>query len=136
MHMPIPSSKKRDRDRGAQLQNIRKELGLSQSQVAKKIGVTPQTVRNMEKGEGWNQIDKLSALCNCLGINIDQLSNIDKVKKSEENSNPETIDNIIETPPISKEEIIDVIREFLGTKEAQISESMVKENIESHSSEV
>ncbi|MEA5467035.1 helix-turn-helix transcriptional regulator [Leptothoe sp. PORK10 BA2] len=132
--MPTPSSKERDRHRGKKLKQKRREQEITQDQIAERIGVTPQTIRNMENGEGWNQIDKIAALCGCLHIEINQLANLDKEEKGEENLNLGS-DKL---PVISKGELIDLIRECLETDKALIPKSIMttEENIESYNSEV
>ena len=132
--MPTSSSKERDRNRGKKLKQKRKEKNITQEQVAERLGMTTQAIRNMENGESWHQIDKISALCEYLDIDINQLANIDKLEKEEENSNSETV----ETSSLSKVELLNLIREYLETDEAciPISISMTEENIESYNSEV
>lgn len=52
---------------------LRKKNGLTQEQLAEKIGVSRQTVANWEKGENTPDISKCIALADLYGISVDDL---------------------------------------------------------------
>lgn len=51
----------------------RRSLGLSQEQLAERIGVSRQTVSKWEGGQSTPDVDKLIALADCFGISLDDL---------------------------------------------------------------
>lgn len=57
------------------LKNIRKEKGLSQKQVALKLGVVESCYANWEQGRTEPSISMLRKLCQIFIINIDELIN-------------------------------------------------------------
>ena len=57
------------------LKNIRKEKGLSQKQVALKLGVVESCYANWEQGRTEPGISMLRKLCEIFVINIDELIN-------------------------------------------------------------
>lgn len=52
---------------------IRKDRGLSQEEMAERIGVSRQAVSKWESGESFPDIDNLIALGDILGVSIDRL---------------------------------------------------------------
>ena len=59
------------------LKKIRKEYGLSQEQLADKLGVSRQSVSNWESQQAYPEMDKVIQLCNMFNLNIDELLNKD-----------------------------------------------------------
>lgn len=57
------------------LRSIRKEKGLSQKQVAEKLGVVESCYANWEQGRTEPSISMLRKLCEIFVINIDELIN-------------------------------------------------------------
>ncbi len=51
----------------------RKELGLTQEQIAEHIGVSRQTIAKWERGESFPDIENCIALADLFGISIDLL---------------------------------------------------------------
>jgi DNA-binding XRE family transcriptional regulator len=74
----------RDRVRGKLLKRVRETKKLSQKALAENIDVTEQTVYNWERGKGWSQIETIFKLCLCMGISIEDLSNIDVICNCED----------------------------------------------------
>lgn len=62
---------------GENIQKLRKDLKLSQEQLAEKIKVTRQTVSNWELGETAPNPEQLMLLSKTLNISIDELLNND-----------------------------------------------------------
>lgn len=67
-----------NRIRGRVLQVLRERKNLSQEELAHLVGVTKQTIYNLERGKSWGQIDFISKLCSNLNIEVVTLSNLDK----------------------------------------------------------
>ena len=62
---------------GENLQKLRKEQGISQEQLAEKLGVTRQSVSKWESGGSYPEMDKIVALCNLFHCDLDVLINKD-----------------------------------------------------------
>lgn len=58
---------------GDNIQKLRKDLKLSQEQLAEKIDVTRQTISNWELGETSPNPEQLKLLSKALGVSIDEL---------------------------------------------------------------
>ncbi len=71
--------------------NCRKEKGITQEQLAEKLGVTSKSISRWENGNTMPDYTLLKDLCNELDININELLSGEKIKgndyinKSEEN---------------------------------------------------
>ena len=76
---------------GRFIQSLRKELGLTQRQLAEKLMISDKTVSKWECGSGLPEISLLMPLCRELGINVNELlsgqrlSAADYQRKAEEN---------------------------------------------------
>lgn len=67
---------------GDYLKQLRKEKKFTQSGLAKKLGVTRQTLNQWEIGETYPEFPfwRLENICNCLSVSVsDFLENYDKV---------------------------------------------------------
>lgn len=53
---------------------LRKKNGLSQEQLAEKVGVSRQAVSKWEGGWSTPDLDKLKALCEAFGVSMDELT--------------------------------------------------------------
>lgn len=58
--------------------SLRKNLNLSQDELAEKIGVSRQTLSKYETGESLPDIEKCRLLANVFGVSMDDLTNYDK----------------------------------------------------------
>jgi len=63
---------------------FRRKSGLSQEQLAEKIGVSRQAISKWESGTSTPELEKLLALSECFGITLDELVK-DKTPTQEEN---------------------------------------------------
>lgn len=76
---------------GRFIQSLRKELGLTQRQLAEKLMISDKTISKWETGAGLPEISLLMPLCRELGINVNELlsgqrlSTADYQRKAEEN---------------------------------------------------
>jgi transcriptional regulator with XRE-family HTH domain len=59
---------------GKRILNERKEHGLSQSEVAKKAGITPAALSQIEKGTRTPTTPVLYRIANALGVSMDYLA--------------------------------------------------------------
>lgn len=53
---------------------LRRKSGLSQEQLAERIGVSRQAVSKWESGQSVPELDKLQALSQCFHVTMDQLT--------------------------------------------------------------
>lgn len=60
------------------LVSLRKNLNLSQDELAEKIGVSRQTLSKYETGESLPDIEKCRLLADVFGVSMDDLTNYDK----------------------------------------------------------
>ena len=58
--------------------SLRKNLNLSQDELAEKIGVSRQTLSKYETGESLPDIEKCRLLADVFGVSMDDLTNYDK----------------------------------------------------------
>ena len=58
---------------GERIKNYRKELGLSQEELAEKINVSRQAITKWENDSGIPDIDNLISLSKIMGILLDEL---------------------------------------------------------------
>ena len=54
--------------------SLRKKAGITQEQLAEKIGVSRQAIANWEKGDNTLDITKCIALADLYGVSIDELA--------------------------------------------------------------
>lgn len=59
---------------------LRRARGLSQEQLAERVGVSRQTVSKWETGLSTPELEKLRALCDCFGVTLDALVTEDAPK--------------------------------------------------------
>ena len=58
---------------GEKIANLRIMLGMSQEQLAEKLGVSRQSISKWEMAQALPQIDKVLQICELFGISTDQL---------------------------------------------------------------
>ena len=91
------------------LRELRNKSGLTQNEIASKLGVSGQTILNWENGIYEPKINQLIELADLFNVSTDYLV--------ERRNNNKTVEDVCkELDKISKEEIIDFIRKTLLTK--------------------
>lgn len=65
------------------LKNIRKQAGMSQEQLAEKIGVSRQAITKWETGSGIPDIENIMAISALFDISIDELFSNEKIQKEQ-----------------------------------------------------
>lgn len=80
---------------------LRRERGLSQEQLAEKIGVSRQAISKWEGGLSTPELDKLKALSECFQISIDELTENQPESASADSSDKDDTDDT----PKKKEEL-------------------------------
>ena len=79
------------------IKNKRKELGITQSQLAEKLFVTEKAISRWETGKGTPNISLLIPLANELKIDVSELLNGEENKK-----NDNSVEQLIEYNEITK----------------------------------
>ena len=91
------------------LRELRNESGLTQNEIAAKLGVSGQTILNWENGIYEPKINQLIQLADLFNVTVDYLI--------ERPNNEKEIENIIKSlERIPKEDIISFIKEELLKK--------------------
>ena len=91
------------------LRELRNESGLTQNEIAAKLGVSGQTILNWENGIYEPKINQLIQLADLFNVTVDYLI--------ERPNNEKEIENIIKSlERIPKEDIISFIKEELSKK--------------------
>ena len=67
------------------IQTIRKEKGLTQKELAEKLGVSDKAVSKWETGNGMPDISLLQKLCATLNININEFLSGEKIDRDDYN---------------------------------------------------
>ena len=92
------------------LRELRNKSGMTQNEIANKLGVSGQTILNWENGIYEPKINQLIQLADLFDISIDYLV--------ERKGNSKSIEDVCkELEKISKEEIISFIKSTLISKE-------------------
>lgn len=63
---------------GSVIRKYRKECGLTQEEMAKRLGVTTPAVNKWENGESLSDIEKCKRLADVFGVTVDDLINYEK----------------------------------------------------------
>ena len=91
------------------LRELRNKSGLTQNEIASKLGVSGQTILNWENGIYEPKINQLIQLADLFEVSVDYLV--------ERKSNINKIDDICkELEKISKEEFIEFVKDSLRNK--------------------
>ena len=67
---------------GEKLRNHRKKLGMTQEEVAVKVGVSAQAVSKWEKGDGYPDITMLPTLANYFQVSVDELIGMNEISSA------------------------------------------------------
>lgn len=60
---------------GSDLRKIRESKGISRREISEKVYISEETIRRIEKGENDPRLSTLIPICNCLGIEIEDIIN-------------------------------------------------------------
>ena len=90
------------------IRSLRKEMGITQEELARAICVTTQAVSKWERGEGYPDITLLPAMAEYFHVTLDTLCGIDEQQKQAE------ISAILKATASSYEESVQIAREGLA----------------------
>lgn len=62
---------------------LRKEKGMTQKQLAEKLGVTDRAISKWENGRGMPELSLMKTLCDELGISVNELLSGEKIEKED-----------------------------------------------------
>ena len=68
---------------GKFISEIRKEKGITQQELANKLGVTDKAVSKWERGRSMMDISLLKPLSECLGVSVLEIINGERIKDIE-----------------------------------------------------
>ncbi len=74
---------------------FRRKKGLSQEQLAEKIGVSRQAISKWESGTSTPELEKLLALSECFGITLDKLVKDEAENQEISEASPKSEENIV-----------------------------------------
>ena len=104
---------------GNRILNRRKQLRMTQEELAEKAGITPQTISSAELGKKALRPENIIRICSSLGISTDYLL------LGEINTNDHSIllSKISTLPPIQYRHLEDIINSFIQALEEREAQS-------------
>lgn len=100
----------------AALREYRKEKGLSQTELAEKIGVSQNTVSSWETGRTEPSMRDIKSLCDVLGLSVEQLSGT-KARELGEISYEDVLVKVRSLELTELRELAQIIHDTIATKE-------------------
>lgn len=76
----------------------RKRSGLNQSELARRLGIRPQSVQQWEKGTATPKLDRLTAIAQVLGVSLESLTGQEPIPVVKEETVDSDPDDIIKIP--------------------------------------
>lgn len=96
-----------------QIYTLRRKNGLSQEQLAEKIGVSRQAISKWEGGLSTPELDKLKALCECFQVSMDELTGNQTIRASGDAQNAQGEDRA-PAPRKTEESKVGICLCFIG----------------------
>lgn len=87
---------------GKKVRELRLSYGLTQEELAEKIGISPKSLSQIELGGNFVSADTLELICKTLNITPDILFNFEKMECSEEDLMGEIVNIIKDKPDLVK----------------------------------
>ena len=91
---------------------LRKEKNMTQKELAEKLGVTDRAISKWENGRGMPELSLMKALCDELGISVNELLSGEKIES--ENYQEKFEENIINTIEYTNKKVVHKNFVFLG----------------------
>lgn len=76
----------------------RKRSGLNQSELARRLGIRPQSVQQWEKGTATPKLDRLTAIAQVLGVSLESLTGQEPIPVVKEETVDSDQEDIIKIP--------------------------------------
>ena len=103
---------------GMMIAELRKEKGLTQLELAEKIGVTDKAVSKWERDLSCSDINSLPNLADILGVSVDELMQIKKEAEMPKQSVKEIVNLILKAVPVAMGVVV-VVLAIMGEIELQ-----------------
>lgn len=103
---------------GMMIAELRKEKGLTQLELAEKIGVTDKAVSKWERDLSCPDINSLPNLADILGVSVDELMQIKKEAEMPKQSVKEIVNLILKAVPVAMGVVV-VVLAIMGEIELQ-----------------
>ncbi|MDO5437401.1 MAG: helix-turn-helix transcriptional regulator [bacterium] len=87
---------------GKRVRELRLQSGLTQEELAEKIGISPKSLSQIELGGNFVSADTLELICSTLNISPDILFNFNKIDATKEDLVEEIVDTIKDKPELIK----------------------------------
>ena len=98
---------------GENIRRLRKEAGLTQEQLADKLGVSYQSVSRWELGVTYPDMEMIPALTECFGVSADALLGMPQVQREREAEKALTaLAQACREEPVDTEKVCALIREI------------------------
>lgn len=68
---------------GEKIRRLRRQLDLTQEEVAAHLGISPQSISKWERADGYPDITMLPSLANYFGVSVDELMGMDELAKKQ-----------------------------------------------------
>ena len=117
-----PASKPRS-EIGERIAQARIKLGLSQRELAEKLGITQQSVTALERRDSIPRSDTLLKLCDALGVTANDLLGMENHNKKPASRGRlhHTFETLGQLPRRKQAKILDVVEALLAQEESQAS---------------
>ena len=106
---------------GQKISQIRKEKKLSQSDIAKAVGVSRDAISKYERGDIVPSVENAKKMADVLGVNLDYLVSNEEQQEVIENSMVRRIKEIQRLSEIDKNTIVNVIDAYIRDTKAKRS---------------
>lgn len=106
----------------------RRELGLTQQQLAERLGVTNKAVSKWERGDGYPDIALIAPLSEALGLSADELLRGERVPAAETPPMGELCEGSGGVPPLSADTEV-FTREFLPVEKTAADDSLERKRV-------
>lgn len=104
---------------GSRILSRRKQLRMTQEELAEKAGITSQTVSSAELGKKALRPENIIRLCSALDISTDYLL----LGEINENDHSILLSRILDLPPIQYRHLEDIINSFILALEEREAQS-------------
>ena len=104
---------------GGRIFNRRKQLRMTQEELAEKAGITPQTVSSAELGKKALRPENIIRICSALGISTDYLL-LGEINAGDHSV---LLSRISDLPPIQYRHLEDIINSFILALEEREAQS-------------
>jgi transcriptional regulator with XRE-family HTH domain len=109
---------------GERMARLRNESGYSQRDLAKETGISQRMIAYYEKQAKYPPTHVLPTLAKTLGLSLDQLMGLEKVKKNGKAQDTRLwrrFSKVEKLPPVKRKQIVQILDTFLESEKARKS---------------